>query len=188
MTQLEYIDAAEAMRPRLLAAARAFDLSPEDAADVVASTLMYCLANLDEYRPEAAKLQTWVRLKLKHAAIDFLREEKLRHPPGEIPGFDPLEEDPGTHRRAQTRQPRDNQEPSYCVLLDERLDLERALAGLAPREREVVWRIVVEGYTARELALKLGLSHQRVGQILQSGLENMHLALGGASTHKAEAA
>lgn len=49
--------------------------------------------------------------------------------------------------------------------IDERLDLERVIVNLSVREKRILY-LFTAGYTQAEIGEKMGLSQQRIGQIL----------------------
>jgi len=57
---------------------------------------------------------------------------------------------------------------------DERLqDLERGLAGLTDRQRQVLRAVSLEGYSAREAALQLDMTEGAVRVTLHRGLKSL---------------
>jgi len=52
-------------------------------------------------------------------------------------------------------------------------DLERGLAGLTPRQRDVLHAVSLEGYTAREAALRLDMSEGAVRVTLHRALKSL---------------
>jgi RNA polymerase sigma factor (sigma-70 family) len=172
MNEETYNEAIEALRPNLLRAALSYNLEVEDAKDVVQDAVAYCYAHLSEYREDAASFTTWVTKRVITFACNFLRDQKLRQPPCEVENFDPLVEDPGTHRRAQ-RKPASTPEPSFMTHVDKAIDLKRALLSLSDRTRAAVWACVVEGWTYKEYGEKIGVSGTRVQQIVERGIKLM---------------
>ena len=56
---------------------------------------------------------------------------------------------------------------------DRSQDLERGLAGLTARQREVLRAVSLEGYTAREAALRLDMTEVAVRVTLHRGLKSL---------------
>lgn len=175
MTTEEYAFAIEEHKPKLLFVARAFGLG-DDAEDVVQNAVAYCLAHLTEYNPRESSLKTWVTNIIRHRCANFLRDERIRRPPREPEGFDPLEEDTGIYRRAQSK-PSAIPEASYAPELDRMLDAKMAFMKLDRRARDVLWGLVVEGYTATEFSKIYGYSRQRILQIYAEAIEAMKCIL-----------
>jgi len=69
-------------------------------------------------------------------------------------------------KRTVERRTEPRQESSPPVDMAGRIDVERALGGLAPRERALVWLAYVEGRSHAELAAALGLSALSVRVLL----------------------
>ena len=71
-------------------------------------------------------------------------------------------------RRRVVEQHSRSEQPAAAAPADpsERLDMERALGGLAPRERALVWLAYVEGASHAEIAAALGLSGLSVRVLL----------------------
>lgn len=119
-------------------ARRALDGDPDAAEDAVQEAWVRAIERLHAFRGEGA-FRTW----LTGFVVLIAREEWRRRPPvsepdelggsGDPSGGDPL-------RGAVAR-----------------LDLERAIAALAPGFRQVLWMHDVEGFTHDEIATLLGI-------------------------------
>lgn len=70
-----------------------------------------------------------------------------------------------------------DQRPSATQTVEDTELLAYALAGLSPRERQVIHLRYVEGLTCREIASQLGISHQLVSRIENEALAVMRIRL-----------
>jgi len=55
---------------------------------------------------------------------------------------------------------------------DLRLDLERAIARLTPKQRAALW-LWCQGYTQEEIAAALGIAHQQVSSRIWRGIARL---------------
>ncbi|REJ76597.1 MAG: RNA polymerase sigma factor [Acidobacteria bacterium] len=109
----------------------------EDAEEVLQEVFLELHRSLRRYRPDGS-FAVWLRRIAVNKAISRLRREKLRRHPS-------LDDE------GEWREPEAGVRPAA-----HRVDLERALGGLPPLTRTVVWLHDVEGYTHREIGRLLG--------------------------------
>jgi RNA polymerase sigma-70 factor (ECF subfamily) len=107
-----------------------------DAEDIVQETWMRACEGLDRFRWDSA-FSTWLRRIGVHVAVDFLRRRGRNPAVAGVEGFDP---------------------PASPLPLDERIDLEEAIARLPEGLRQVVVLHDVEGMTHGEIAELLGVA------------------------------
>lgn len=107
-----------------------------DAEDIVQETWMRACEGLDRFRWDSA-FSTWLRRIGVHVAVDFLRRRGRDPATNGNPDFDP---------------------PVSPLPLDERIDLERAIATLPEGLRHVVVLHDAEGMTHGEIAELLGVA------------------------------
>lgn len=94
------------------------------------------------YRPELSKVSTWLAHITRNHAIDVLRRQASRHEQDTIPWDDSvlLSDSPG-------QSPPESMEDSL-----QRERIHRALAGLPPEQRQVLFMAYFEGYTQTRIA------------------------------------
>jgi RNA polymerase sigma-70 factor (ECF subfamily) len=114
---------------------RVLGSSHADAEDVVQDTWLRAYPALVTFRNESS-FSTWLCSVGLRAAIDFMRRGK-RHAADTL-----FDEDTAT----------------MPVFTDERMDIETAIAQLAPGYRMVLVLHDVEGFTHEEIALQLGIA------------------------------
>ncbi|HVO10179.1 MAG TPA: sigma-70 family RNA polymerase sigma factor [Vicinamibacteria bacterium] len=109
----------------------------------------------DRYRRERAAVTTWLLAIARHAATDHLR--RLRR---EVPlDFEPA--------------PAPETPESAALRADERRRLRALLAGLSPRERELIALKYGAGVTNRAIATLTGLGESNVGTILHRTIASL---------------
>ena len=109
--------------------------SQADAEDVVQDTWLRAYPALVTFRNESS-FSTWLCSVGTRAALDYLRKGR-RHIADSL--FD-------------------DDAPAVAVSNDERMDIEHAIARLAPGYRMVLLLHDVEGFTHEEIALQLGIA------------------------------
>jgi RNA polymerase sigma-70 factor (ECF subfamily) len=146
--------------PRVYAYVRAQVDSSADAEELVADAFLRVVASLDrfEWRHEAA-FAAW------HNLVCNFRRQRRRHAP-------PLALD------LLPDQPAGDLAPDAALLSRERAEgLHRALAGLAPRQREVIALRYFGGLRNHEIAALLDLDARTVSAYLCRGLEELQARL-----------
>ena len=152
------IDLYEHLRPALRAYLCCLGMSTDQAEDVVQDTFLRLVRQRFE-RDAGVNLRAWIFRVAHNLSMDFHRCQ-LRAPCGNS------EE---THTVIRERaDPRPS--PEQLVLLDERMGhFEAAFAQLTPKQRQCVL-LRAEGFRYREIALTLGISVQRVGELMQRSI------------------
>ena len=69
------------------------------------------------------------------------------------------------------------EDPGFAAA-EQRAELWRGLAALAPRERSIILLRFSEGLTQREIADQIGISQMHVSRLLRRSVENMRAQLG----------
>lgn len=109
----------------------------QEAEEVLQETFLEVARSLGRYRGEAP-LWAWVRKVAESKALMRIRSTK---------------------RRSEEQWEEDEQmAATHLHLVPERLDLEAALAQLAPASRAVLWLHDVEGHTHEEIAQLMGMT------------------------------
>jgi RNA polymerase sigma-70 factor (ECF subfamily) len=138
--------------PRVYSLARRMLNNDADAEDVTQEVLLQVLRKLDTFRGEAA-FPTWLHRITVNAALAY-REQRARREQRRVPEALAQEED--GHVPASTR--RWSAAPDRPLLDRETHELiERAIAGLPERYRDVYVLADVEGLPNAEIASLLGL-------------------------------
>ena len=134
-----------------------------DAEDLTQQTFERALKSWSRYDPSRAKVGTWLLVIARNLLIDHFRSDRS-------PGQQPLDELDGRHDAlvASADAPDLGLEP----------DLERALACLGPREREILALRFGGDLTGPEIADVTGLSLANVQQILSRSLRRMRAVMG----------
>jgi RNA polymerase sigma-70 factor (ECF subfamily) len=157
-TRQRIIDLYDHLRPSLRAYLCCLGMSSDQAEDVIQDTFL----RLVRHRFDQAagnNLRAWIFRVAHNLSMDV--------------------------HRSQTRSPRGNDEetrlvirervdprpsPEQQVLLDERMKrFGQAFAQLTPKQRQCVL-LRAEGFRYREIALTLGISVQRVGELMQRSI------------------
>ena len=137
--------------------------SRQDAEDLTQLTFERALRAWGSYDDQRAGVGTWLIAIARNLLIDHLRSGAAG--PRTVPGedsFDGLAADPDSH----------------SIGIDP--DLERALADLSSRERELVALRFGGDLSGREIAELTGLTLANVQQILSRALRRMRAALEGS--------
>ncbi len=119
-------------------ARRVLDGDPDAAEDAVQEAWVRAIEGLGAFRGEGA-FRTWLT-----GFVIRIAREQWRRPPRASDGDAPDASGPAPH-----------DDPVRGAIA--RLDLERALAALAPGFRQVIWMHDVEGFTHDEIATLLGI-------------------------------
>jgi RNA polymerase sigma-70 factor (ECF subfamily) len=123
----------------VLAALAARRVGPADADDVVQETLVRAWRRRATFRPEQGTARAW----LVGILLDRARRHRTRTRPAELidrpPDHDPAPDAPQ-------------------ALMIGHLDLERAIAALPQRQREVIWLHYLADLPVAEIAMVLGIS------------------------------
>jgi RNA polymerase sigma-70 factor (ECF subfamily) len=122
---------------------------PATAEDLTSVTFEKAWRARGRYRRDRASLGTWLLSIARNVAIDHFRSSRTR---SEVPFEDEVA--PGLN-------PED-----AAARREEQIRLEGLLAGLAPRERELIALKYGAGATNRSIARLTGLSESNVGTIL----------------------
>jgi RNA polymerase sigma-70 factor (ECF subfamily) len=131
----------ESVRPGLLRMALALGVGPESAADLVQDTLWAAHRRLERYDPERASFEGWLAVILVRRTRNFWRGRRRMH---RVLGL--------------LRAVRTTGEERDREVLEARLTVDRLLAGLTPRQREVVALYEISGLGADRVAEILGIS------------------------------
>ena len=133
-----------------------------DAEDLTQQTFERALRSWSRYDPSRASVATWLLVIARNLLVDHLRAD-----------------------RSARHQPVDELDSSNAALIDERdqpdlglePDLERALASLKPRDREIVALRFGAELSGPEIARATGLSLANVQQILSRSLRRMRVVI-----------
>jgi RNA polymerase sigma-70 factor, ECF subfamily len=142
-----------------------------DAEDLTQQTFERALRSWSRYDPSRAGVATWLLVIARNLLVDHFRAD-----------------------RSARRQPLDELDGEHDALVDAREqpdlglepDLERALASLGARERELVALRFGGGLTGPEIAAATGLSLANVQQILSRSLRRMRIAIEEAEPTRAD--
>jgi RNA polymerase sigma-70 factor (ECF subfamily) len=136
--------------------------SRADAEDLTQLTFERALKSWGRYDPDKAGVATWLLAIARNLLIDHHRAD-----------------------HSARQQPLDEVDPRHDALVDSadapdiglEPDLERALAALGPRDREIVALRFGGDLTGPEIAAATGLSLANVHQILSRTLRRMHAVM-----------
>ena len=136
--------------------------SRADAEDLTQQTFERALRSWSRYDPSRAGVATWLLVIARNLLVDHLRADRSarQQPLDDLPRGDRALVDRG-------RQPDLGLQP----------DLERALAGLGAREREIIALRFGGELTGREIADATGLTLANVQQILSRSLRRMRAVM-----------
>jgi RNA polymerase sigma-70 factor (ECF subfamily) len=136
-----------------------------DAEDLTQQTFERALRSWSRYDPSRAGVATWLLVIARNLLVDHFRADRSSR-------RQPLDELDGGHDALvdQGEQPDLGLEP----------DLERALASLGPRQREIIALRFGGGLSGPEIATATGLSLANVQQILSRSLRRMRSLIEGA--------
>jgi RNA polymerase sigma-70 factor (ECF subfamily) len=133
-----------------------------DAEDLTQQTFERALKSWSRYDPARASVGTWLIVIARNLLIDHHRADRG-------PRQQPLDELDGAHDTHAA--------PADAPDLGLEPDLERALAGLGAREREIIALRFGGELSGPEIAEVTGLSLANVQQILSRSLRRMRSAL-----------
>lgn len=152
------IELYDELRPSLQAYLCCLGMTSDQAEDVIQEAFL----RLVRFRVERAtedNLRAWLFRVAHNLSMDVHRfQRRWAQNEGEKP-------EQAIRRRADPAP-----SPEQQVLLDERMKrFQQAFALLTPKQRECVL-LRVEGFRYREIALTLGISVQRVGELMQRSI------------------
>lgn len=154
----QIIQLYDELRPSLQAYLCCLGMSTDQAEDVIQETFL----RLVRYRTERERednLRAWVFRVAHNLSMDVHRFQRRWSP----------SEDDEPHR-AIRRKADPSPSPEQQVLLDERMKrFEAAFTQLTPKQRQCVL-LRAEGFRYREIAMTLGISVQRVGELMQRSI------------------
>lgn len=152
------IELYDHLRPSLRAYLCCLGMRSDQAEDVIQDTFLR-LVRYRFDRDEGDNLRAWIFRVAHNLSMDIHRSQR-RCSQGK-------EEEPRPMIREHI-DPRPS--PEQQVILDERMrHFENAFAQLTPKQRQCVL-LRAEGFRYREIALTLGISVQRVGELMQRSI------------------
>jgi RNA polymerase sigma-70 factor (ECF subfamily) len=137
-----------AIRPKLVRIALALGIDPNDADDLAQESLLSAHRNLHRFDPAKGSFESWTSVILVNRARSWQRSRQRRWKM--LNAF-----------RASAR----GSDAAGGSTVEARLTLRRLLAGLTPRQREVVALYEIGGSTASEAAAALGMTEAGVRSI-----------------------
>jgi RNA polymerase sigma factor (sigma-70 family) len=146
--------------------------SRADAEDLTQQTFERALRSWSRYDPSRAAIATWLLVIARNLLVDHHRADRSARQ-------QPLDEVDGGHLALVA--------PTIAPDLGIDPNLERALACLAPRDREVVALRFGGELSGPEIATATGLSLANVQQILSRSLRRMRAAMDEATTIRGDA-
>lgn len=157
-TRQRIIDLYDHLRPSLRAYLCCLGMSSDQAEDVIQDTFLRLVRHRFDQNG-GNNLRAWIFRVAHNLSMDVHRSQ-LRSP---------RSNDDETQLVIRERvDPRPS--PEQQVLLDERMKrFEHAFAQLTPKQRQCVL-LRAEGFRYREIALTLGISVQRVGELMQRSI------------------
>ena len=157
-TRQRIIDLYDHLRPSLRAYLCCLGMRSDQAEDVIQDTFLRLVRQRLE-RDEADNLRAWVFRVAHNLSMDVHRSQRRCSPA--------KDEEPRPVIREHV-DPRPS--PEQQVIFDERMrQFENAFAQLTPKQRQCVL-LRAEGFRYREIALTLGISVQRVGELMQRSI------------------
>lgn len=145
--------------------------SRQDAEDLTQQTFERALRAWGRYDESRSSVSTWLLVIARNLLIDHMRASKSSRQ-------QPVDETALESIAAGPDRPKLGLDP----------ELERALAELSPREREMIALRFGGDLTGREIAQLTGLSLANVQQILSRALRRMHASLDGSELQAQAAA
>ena len=157
-TRQRIIDLYDHLRPSLRAYLCCLGMSPDQAEDVIQDAFLRLVRH--RFDAEANEnLRAWVFRVAHNLSMDIHRSQ------GRCSSGSDDETSFVIRERVDPRP-----SPEQQVLLDERMKhFEDAFAQLTPKQRQCVL-LRAEGFRYREIALTLGVSVQRVGELMQRSI------------------
>jgi RNA polymerase sigma-70 factor (ECF subfamily) len=157
-TRQRIIDLYDQLRPSLRAYLCCLGMSSDQAEDVIQDTFLRLVRHRCE-SDSGDNLRAWIFRVAHNLSMDVHRSQ--------LRCFYGNDEESGPVIRERV-DPRPS--PEQQVLLDERMRrFEDAFAQLTPKQRQCVL-LRAEGFRYREIALTLGVSVQRVGELMQRSI------------------
>jgi RNA polymerase sigma-70 factor (ECF subfamily) len=152
------IDLYDHLRPSLRAYLCCLGMNSDQAEDVIQDTFLRLVRH--RFESDAGdNLRAWVFRVAHNLSMDVHRSQLRR-------SYGNDEESSPVFRERVDPRP----SPEQQVLLDERMrHFEDAFAQLTPKQRQCVL-LRAEGFRYREIALTLGISVQRVGELMQRSI------------------
>ncbi len=132
---------------------------PTDAEDLVQETLIAIHTRRRTY-DRSQPLTPWVYAIARYRLIDYLRRSKASL--SDLPIEDEAEDVVGEDDQAA---------------VDSRLDLQKLMSGLAPKTRQAIQYVKVDGLSVREAAARLGMSESAIKVAVHRGLKAMSFFL-----------
>ncbi len=152
------VDLYDQLRPALHAYLCGLGMTSEQSEDVVQETFLRLVRNNLELDSDCNR-RAWLFRVAHNLSMDVHRSQKR----SSVPNDDDLH--PVVRERAD---PRPN--PERQAILDEQMKrLEMAVGQLTPKQRQCVL-LRAEGFRYREIAITLGISVQRVGELMQRSI------------------
>jgi RNA polymerase sigma-70 factor (ECF subfamily) len=164
-TRERIVDLYDHLRPSLRAYLCCLGMSSDQAEDIIQDTFLRLVRH--RFEPGAAdNLRAWVFRVAHNLSMDVHRSQ-IRSPYG-----NDEESRPVIRERVDPRP-----SPEQQLLLDERMrHFEDAFAQLTPKQRQCVL-LRAEGFRYREIALTLGISVQRVGELMQRSISLLEVRI-----------
>lgn len=144
----------DAVSPRLFGQAIKLMRCRDAAEDALQETFLRIWASAGHYDPAYGLALAWMARIVRNVSIDHLRRSRKvqRH-------FAPEEDRPDV--------------PVAPEPVEDRLDLEKALSDLPAVQQDAICRIVVEGWTHEEVAMRGGVPVPTVKSRAQRGLKRL---------------
>lgn len=158
-TQL--LEMYDALRPSLFLYIRSLGILPDKAEDVIQEAFLRLLKHLQDHK-RADNLHGWVFRVSYRLAMDVHRANSHLT-------VEPRQDAKGPVREAVDPSP--NPEQQY-LLSEEYRAYTAALLRLTPQQRKCL-ALRAEGLAYRQIAERLGISWQRVGELVHRGLERL---------------
>lgn len=144
------------LRPSLRGYLCSLGVSQHDSEDIIQETFLRLVRHLVQYRSDE-NLRGWAFRVARNISVDFYRSERRR--------FRSTEPHPSLRSRAD---PAPN--PEQRIIFEERVKrFTDGCAQLTPKQRHCVL-LRARGLRYREIALILGVSVQRVGELMQCAI------------------
>lgn len=137
--------------------------SPEDAADVVADTMMVAWRRLDDV-PADAETKLWLYGVARRVLANHRRGEARRHSLGD-----------------RLREGLQSTSPDHAGSVDSAVAVRAALASLGAEDRELIQLTAWEGLEPRDVAVVLGVPAQTVRTRLHRARARLRRAIGDVS-------
>jgi len=153
------VDLYDQLRPALHAYLCGLGMTSEQSEDVVQEAFLRLVRNNVELDSDCNR-RAWLFRVAHNLSMDVHRSQKRSSAPNSDDDLRPV-----VRERAD---PRPN--PERQAILDEQMKrLEIAVGQLTPKQRQCVL-LRAEGFRYREIAITLGISVQRVGELMQRSI------------------